>query len=158
MNLFTSNQFCLNLLNKLAFVPELPLPLMVLTDNAVGNCWLTEGQGEVGLKELLLITFKLFSPSNNLVLSSVHSFIGSTISSSVGGTWLILRLCSVFLAKTAPFVLSSPIALLFSGQQCQLPQEIRRKKFLKNKWYELSSLMYSFTDDTQKRWLSAKLN
>ena len=115
------------------FSPVLPLPLMVLTDNAVGNCWLTEGQGEVGLKELLLITFKLFSPSNNLVLSSVHSFIGSTISSSVGGTWLILRLCSVFLAKTAPFVLSSPIALLFSGQQCHLPQEIRRKKFLKSK-------------------------
>ena len=82
----------------------------------------------VGLKELLLITFRLFSPSNNLVLSFVL-ISGSTISSSVGGTWLILRLCSVFLATTAPFVLSSQI-VLFSGQQCHLPQVIRRKKFL----------------------------
>ena len=153
------NQFCLNLLNKLAFVPELPLPLMVLTDKvvkAVAGCWLIEGQGEVGLKELLLITFRLFSPSNNLVLSFVHS-MGSTISNSVGGTWITLRLCSVFFwVIIAPFVLSFSI-LLFSLQQFQLPQDIRRQKFLQKMWYKMSSLIYSFNYDTKKMTFSKKL-
>lgn len=153
------NKFCLHLLNKLAFVPELPLPLMVLTDKvvkAVAGCWLIEGQGEVGLKELLLITFRLFSPSNNLVLSFVHS-MGSTISNSVGGTWIVLRLCSVFFwVIIAPFVLSFSI-LLFSLQQFQLPQDIRRQKFLQKMWYKLSSLIYSFNYDTKKMTFSKKL-